>query len=81
VNVAVTPSEPDDPCRYSDCRTTSDGLVLVTSQTSTDVLAAVDGAFVEVTSFRSGTVAEDAVLKVARGLRAVDVDAFADLAG
>ena len=80
VDVTVSAQAPDSPCAYDACRTTPDGLVLVTSQTSTDVLTENGGAFVEVTSYDSGPVAEKAVLEVARGLRTLDVDAFADLA-
>ena len=79
VDVRVSPTS-DDPCGYQTCRTTDDGLVLVTSETSTTALAEVDGAFVEVVSYGAGAVAEAAVLEVARGLRTVDVDTLAGLA-
>ncbi len=81
VNVVVSLAQPVDSCAYDVCRTTPDGLLLATSETSTNALTEVDGAFVEVTSYDRGPVVEAAVLDVARGLRAVDVDAFADLAG
>ena len=71
----------EDPCDFHTCRTTDDGLVLVTSETSTRVLTDVDGAFVEVLSYRTERDAEAAVLEVARGLRSVDVDTLADLVG
>lgn len=81
VDVAVTSLEPDSACAYDTCRTTPDGLVLVTSETSTDVVTRVGGAFVEVVSYRDGPDAENRVLEVARGLRVLDVDALADLVG
>lgn len=80
VNVVVSTLQPESTCGFEVCEATADGLVLVTSQTSTDVLLEVAGAFVEVTSYDDGPVAEGAVLEVARGLRTLDVDTLVDLA-